>query len=180
MRQLIVADILPDHTVHDNCYMSNPNPHERQRPEKRPLHFNNNTQPQRKRRKLHNTTSSSPPQAFWENLSKVWLTKRVLTELNKSYNQSASSPPHPRHQRARRPVTRNFAKSQSPPSTVADLLRHCEPGTLKNIKLFARCGGPDLSELRGVRSKRCIPTLVKTLMKIMPSTPNQYVRLISR
>lgn len=60
--------------------------------------------------------------------------------------------------RARCPVTRNFlAESESSCETAqytADFLRHylrrCEPNVLEDIKLFARHGGPDLSDLRNV------------------------------
>ncbi|KAF2189960.1 hypothetical protein K469DRAFT_452169, partial [Zopfia rhizophila CBS 207.26] len=70
-------------------------------------------------------SGSQPPPAFWDNLSKIWLTKRALRELDQRNTQAAPSPPRSPHRRARRP-----------------------PRILKDIRLFARHGGPNLSDLR--------------------------------
>ncbi|KAF2835304.1 hypothetical protein M501DRAFT_908667, partial [Patellaria atrata CBS 101060] len=97
---------------------------------------------------------SEPPTEFWDNLSKIWLTKRALRELGRRNIQAAPSPPHSPHsphQRACRPVTRNFVAEQKVIITVhytADYLHRCKPRVLKDIKLFARHGGRDLSYLR--------------------------------
>jgi len=155
--------------VVDDCSMSEsqlPHPRKRQRTEQRPLKLNGISQPQSKRQKLsHHSTGSQPPPAFWDNLSKIWLTKRALRELNRRNSQSALSPTRSQYRRARRPVTRNFLaelkRNRRATQSAADFLRHCEPRTLKDIKLFARYGGPDLSDLRGVCVARYPPAGAK-------------------
>lgn len=65
---------------------------------------------------------------FYDSLSKVWLTRRALKELARRTRQADSPQRTPS---APRPVSR--------------------PSTLKQIQRFARHGGPDLRDLRGVR-----------------------------
>ena len=80
--------------------------------------------------------SESPPSKrpksskaeFYDSLSKVWLTRRALKELNRRTRQ-ANSPQRP----------------DSPPRHVY------REGTSKQIQRFARHGGPELHDLRGVR-----------------------------
>jgi hypothetical protein len=65
---------------------------------------------------------------FYDSLSKVWLTRRALKELDR------------RTRRAKIP--------QQPTSTPRQLYRE---ENSKQIQRFARRGGPDLRDLRGVR-----------------------------
>ena len=76
--------------------------------------------------KKHHSASNFPP-AFYDSLSKVWLTRRALRELDRR-NQLTSS-----------------VCAQAPaPKPVRRLNR-------KDLERFARHGGPELSNLRGVR-----------------------------
>ena len=135
------------------------NPHKRQRTEQYALQLKGTSQPLLKRQKLnHPTTGPQPPAAFWDNLSKIWLTEHALRELNQRNSQPASSIPRSQYRQARRPVTRKLLaelkRNRRVTQSTSDFLRHCEPGTLKHIKLFARYGGPDLSDLKGVSISR--------------------------
>lgn len=157
---------LPRDSVVDDCYMPElqlSNPRKRQRTEPHALQLNGTSQPQLKRQKPnHPTTGTQPPSAFWDNLSKLWLTKNSLRELNRRNSQPSSSQPRSQCRRARRPVTRNFLaelkRGRRVTQSASDFLRHGESGTLKDIKRFARNGGPDLSDLKGVSNTRYPPT----------------------
>jgi hypothetical protein len=119
--------------VVDDCHMPEPrlsNPRKRQRLEQHPLQPDGTSQPLLKRQKRsHPTSGYQPPAAFWDNLSKIWLTKRALREFDRRNSQLAPSPPRSLYRRPHGPVTRR---------------------TLKDIKRIASDGGPDLSDLRGV------------------------------
>ncbi|KAM3556124.1 hypothetical protein MY1884_005224 [Beauveria asiatica] len=96
---------------------------------KRP-NSDNTTQDNPPNKRLKSTSAVYPasnfPPKFWDNLSKVWLTRRALRELDR-----------------RNDCRRNDAQ---PPATVsADLISASSP----NLARFARRGGPDLSHLRG-------------------------------
>ena len=95
-----------------------------------------------------------PPRAFWDCLSKIWLTKDALRELNRRNRQSTSGKPRPLSPQAARPVTRHLSaelkSKRHVTQSASDFLRNCAPRTLKDIKLFARHGGPDLSDLKVV------------------------------
>lgn len=75
-----------------------------------------------KKQKVDHPSGSLLPAAFWDNLSKVWLTRNALRELDRRNQKS----------------TPNATLSQ-----VQSLI----PLTLQR---YARQGGPDLSDLRGV------------------------------
>lgn len=145
--------ILSSRPVHDKSYMSKANPRKRQFSQDPSLHANNASPPQSKRQNLSNCR---PPAAFWDNLSKIWLTRRALRELKRRQTHSTSSKPYPRYRGVRRPSTRNFLaqlrRNRPAPDSALSFLRHCEASTLKDIQLFAKRGGPDLSDLRGVCS----------------------------
>lgn len=144
------------------CYMPESplsNPRKRQRTEQYALQLTGTPKPQLKRQRFnHPTTRSQPPPAFWDNLSKIWLTERALRELNQRNSQPASNIPPSQYRRSRRPVTRKFLaelkRTRRVTQSALDFLRHCGPGSLKNIKLSARYGGPDLSDLKGVSITR--------------------------
>ncbi|KAF2844171.1 hypothetical protein T440DRAFT_523705 [Plenodomus tracheiphilus IPT5] len=124
-------------------------PRKRQCPD--PPEQTGTSQPLSKKQRLNHTGGSRPAPAFWDNLTKLWLTKRALEELDRRNSQAALSLPHLSRRRARRPVTRKFRAEQKANTQVAyctDYLPRCSPSTLKNIRVLARHGGPDLSDLR--------------------------------
>ncbi|EGE82335.2 hypothetical protein BDDG_05279 [Blastomyces dermatitidis ATCC 18188] len=89
----------------------------------------------RKRKKL-----DAPAPAYWDNLSKIWLTKDALEELDR--RNSCLKPPQNHHQ----PLTQQFHTElfQFAPA----FLRDCAPACSKQIKRVSRLGGPDLTDLR--------------------------------
>ena len=119
-----------------------------------------------KRQKLNHPTTGSQPSVFWDNLSETWLTRGAVKELNRRNNQPTSSQPRSQHRRARLPVTRNFLaelkRNRRVTQSASDYLHHCGPRTLKDIKRFARNGGPDLSDLKGVSITRYPLTSIET------------------
>ena len=114
------------------------------------------TQPQLKKAKLSSSSSrSASPVYYLHTLSKVWLTREALRELNRRTRRVKSVQHRPEGQR---PLTRGFHAELrnrvcSARTPASDFLQRCSWGTLKELKLFAKYGGPDLVELRGV----CIP-----------------------
>lgn len=107
-----------------------------------------------KRRKRSHPSGSRLPPAFWDNLSKIDLTRRALEELDRRNTQAAldSQPPYQRPaRRITRHVLAELKKSAQPLTPPAEYLCHCGTSGLRNIKRTARHDGPDLSDLRGVR-----------------------------
>jgi hypothetical protein len=135
-----------NNTIIDDCYMSKTSqlakPRKRQRTEQHPSHS--------KRQKLCYHSGPYPPE-FWDDLSKIWLTKYALKELDR---RNAKPLLQSLYQQTYRPVTRYFLtrakKLHKPTQSASDFLHSCAPETLKDIKLFARHGGPDLPDLKGV------------------------------
>lgn len=86
--------------------------------------------------------------AYWDNLSKLRLTKGALRELDRRNKHPESSQDH-------RPVTPRPGEQKKDwePQFAPDFLCDSTPSCLKQIKSFSRLGGPDLSGIRGV----CIP-----------------------
>ena len=109
-----------------------------------------------KRQKRSHTSGTQLPPAFWDNLSKIDLSKRALEELDRRNSQSAlrSRQAYLRSQRpiAQRGLTQLKKSSQSL-IPAADYLGHCGTKSLKNIKQTARHGGSDVSDLKGVRGR---------------------------
>lgn len=101
--------------------------------------------PPSKRLKLRQPTS-----AYWDSLSKIWLTRDALEELDRRNRASDNVPESPyfRH----RPLTRQLqARLKRRHQTLApDPLISCKPESLSKIKRLSRQGGPDLSDLRNV------------------------------
>ncbi|KAL9083478.1 MAG: hypothetical protein Q9165_008505 [Trypethelium subeluteriae] len=91
-----------------------------------------------------------PISAFWDTLSKIWLTKDALRELDRRDIEAAthlgeSSPPH-------RPITRNYltgARVNLSTEPTGEYLDASGDSERKRIQQFARQGGPDLSDLKG-------------------------------
>ncbi|KAF1970594.1 hypothetical protein BU23DRAFT_473853 [Bimuria novae-zelandiae CBS 107.79] len=96
----------------------------------------NEASPPIKRRKANR--SSGPSAAFWDHLSKIWLTKGALRELDRRNTQAAPSAYRPVHEQLK--TTSEWERFEA-------LLNH-DPSTFKDVKSFARHGGPDLSDLR--------------------------------
>lgn len=106
-------------------------------------------------RKAHSYTSKNhPPPAFWDRLSKIWLTKSALRELDRRNSQAnIRTTYHQLHVR-----------------TASDFLRNCGTRSLRDLRLSARRGGPDLSDLKWVRfSKSTFQDLVASLTSVHPS-----------
>jgi len=106
-----------------------------------PKRFKSSTKP--------HSSSKLPPPAFWDNLSKVWLTRRALNELDRRNAQSASnqSPVQPKVKKPRtRSAIREF-KHRAQPALPKPVNPYLDRG---NLQQFARHGGPDLSDLKGV------------------------------
>ena len=111
------------------------------------------SEPQLKKQKLVHPNGSQPPAEFWDNLSKIWLTKRALRELNRRNKQTAARLPKSPYRQQHKLVTRSsVAKWQEDQRRTVpgeDTVSDRSPG-VRNIKIFARHGGPDLSDLKGV------------------------------
>ncbi|KAM5437939.1 hypothetical protein McanMca71_002161 [Microsporum canis] len=89
-----------------------------------------------------------PASAYWDSLSKIWLTRDALEELDRRNGASdsisgLSKPPI-------RPLTRQFqAALKCRYETLAsDPSKSCKPANLREIRRLSRQGGPDLSDLR--------------------------------
>lgn len=90
-------------------------------------------QPPWKRAKKPFQSRQEANTAYWDSLSKPWFTRRALQELNRRNRQTAS------------PLRTG---------NICRLDRSGEPAALENcsyqLRRFARQGGPDLRDLRGV------------------------------
>lgn len=112
------------------------------------------TEPEPPKRKLSQSPTPSPPQTHYlDTLSKIWLTREAPRELNRRTRRIKST--HQHRPESRRPLTRGFhtelrSRIQSARTSASDFLQHCTPEPLKDLKLFAKHGGPDLLDLRGV------------------------------
>ena len=125
------------------------NPRKRQRTEQHSLP----SPPSSKRQNKLSHHSLEPP-AFWDGLSKIWLTKRALRELDR---RNAKPLPPSSYRPACRPITRAFQAKQKnirQRISTANFLCHCTPSRLKDVKRFARCGGPDLSDIINICTAR--------------------------
>jgi hypothetical protein len=147
------------------------NPCKRQRAE--PAQLEKASQPIAKRQRTERDSGWRASAAYWENVSKVWLTKRALEELDRrtllACPAPAPAPARPARRsrrshrsvrpRAHRPATESCAAQpgaacRSAQYTV-DPLSGCSTRTARRIKSAARRGGPDLLELRNVRVAAC-------------------------
>ena len=92
-----------------------------------------------------------PPPAFWDNLSKIPLTRSALKELDRRYTlsdrscvQSKVKKPHTRS------VVREFKQKAQPTVPISEYLPKASQADIALLKIFARRGGSDLTSLRGV------------------------------
>ena len=95
----------------------------------------NSPQPPWERAKRPFQSRQEANTAYWDSLSKLWLTRRALKELNRQNRQTASP--------VRTGIIRRPDRSGEPAA-----LEDCS----SQLKRFARQGGPDLRDLRGVNS----------------------------
>ena len=99
----------------------------------------NSPQPPWKRAKRPFQSRQEANTAYWDSLSKLWLTRCALKELNRRNRQTVSP--------VRTGITRRPDRSGE---TAA--LENCS----SQFKCFARQGGPDLRDLRGVNSAQVV------------------------
>lgn len=95
----------------------------------------NSPQPPWKRAKNAFQSRQEANTTYWDSLSKLWLTKRALKELNRRNRQTVS------------PVRSGIIRRPDRSGESA-ALENCS----SQVKRFARQGGPDLRDLRGVNS----------------------------
>jgi hypothetical protein len=160
----------------DSCHMPElqlSNPRTRLRSEQRLPQ--ESSQPLSTRQKLNYPRGSQPPAAFWDNLSKIWLSERALKELDRRNTQPAPSSHRSLYRQSRRPVTRlavaewrNKEGNWEPTQPAADFLIRYSAGRLEDMKLLARHGGPDLSDLRGVCITRYLLRPTLTILFLVP------------
>ncbi|KAM5437012.1 hypothetical protein MferCBS31731_005667 [Microsporum ferrugineum] len=101
-------------------------------------------QPQRPLKRAKTGTS-----AYWDSLSKIWLTRDALEELDRR-NRAASSSVKRSSYSHHRPFTRQLQASlrRRCQTLAPDPLISCKPESQSKIKRLSRRGGPDLSDLR--------------------------------
>ena len=88
--------------------------------------------------------NTQPPPHFWDNLSKLYLTRSALIEHNR-----------------RNPKI----------IPTLEISRHLQPSVTEeqaDLQKFARCGGPDLSELRGVNKYNLIKISANDIVSFVP------------
>lgn len=113
------------------------------------------TQHVTKKRKLDHP-SCRPPH-FWDNLSQLELTKGALRELDRRNATEAHPYLHQEH-RYRRPRTRRAAAARRNPCPPAlEFLQQSSPTDRAQLRRFARHGGPNLKDLRGVQKLPNLP-----------------------
>ena len=110
--------------------------------------------------------------AYWDSLSKLWLTRRALSELDRRNRQRASPV---RTTVAGRGILRDAKavrqrRKEPKKTTEQGLLRNPS----KQLKRFVRHGGPDLRDLEEVSLlwKISRPLLIASLQYSEPFTPN--------
>ncbi|MCJ1402237.1 hypothetical protein MMC11_005457 [Xylographa trunciseda] len=119
--------------------------------------------PPRKRVKRRRQSKQETNAAYWDSLSKLWLTRRALDELDRRNRQRAS------------PVR---------PTVARNLDLGDEPAQLENLskrlKRFARHGGPDLRDLGGVSLAREMSRslLISYLQYPEPFVPNSTAHVM--
>ncbi len=167
-----------DNLVADDVHMLESrlsNLRKRQHVEQYASQLSGTSQPLLKKQKLSHPIYEAlyqPPAAFWDNLSKLWLTKRALRELERRNVQAAPSL-FPSRRRFHRPLTQHILVELETKSlqSASYFLDHCATKCLNELKQFAKHGGPDLSDLRSV----CIAKyLLVSELIIIPVVPRTY------
>ena len=92
--------------------------------------------------------------AFFDKLSKIYLTRRALKELNRRNLLAGNSHDLPLSIPSQHVALHHFGiwtKNHELPQHAADFIAKRIPGCYKDLRRLARLGGPDFSSLRGVR-----------------------------
>ncbi|KAK2732731.1 hypothetical protein FQN57_002485 [Myotisia sp. PD_48] len=127
--------------------------------------------PQSKRRKLAPRTST-----YWDILSKIWLTKCALAELDRRNISEEQGCLYPQLLQPQRPLTRALcAKLTQQLEPTHNSLVGFAPKHIKSIKQLSRAGGPDLSDLRN-RSARLPPSNSRRTKTATRTTSTVYSR----
>jgi len=96
-------------------------------------------------------SSNLPPPAFWDNLSKIWLTRQAVKELDRRNAQSNRSPTQYKVRKPRtRSADRKLKQKAQAAVPVSEYLLRAPQADITLLKSFARQGGPDITDLRGV------------------------------
>lgn len=140
-----------------------------------------------KKRKTVHTPETQ--QSAAHNSSQIPLERQALRELQRTITQAArASRPN---QRIRRPATRLAvaeAKKRHPPLKPAHIfLEDCDREQYKALKNFAKGGGPDLRNLRGVWISNASWMLMLTMLLVPESglsldefQPSQFYKQVAR
>ncbi|KAH7148314.1 hypothetical protein EDB81DRAFT_841935 [Dactylonectria macrodidyma] len=90
-----------------------------------------------------------PPPRYFDNLSQKYLTKFMLRELDRRNTEARRS--SDQLQQPTRPCTRlTVARWKDTHPPAERWVEECNSKTLKHIRRYAKHGGPDLADLRGV------------------------------
>ena len=105
-----------------------------------------------KRQKTGYPGNNKRPSAFWDGLSTTPLTKGALKELDRRNAEALRLLSREPSKRRLQPITRaTVARWKSEHRLYKPLSRPSD-----QEKRFARLGGPDLTDLRGVRDSKCV------------------------
>ena len=109
------------------------------------------TSPQSKRQRVDSSsTGSQSESSFWDSLSKVWLTRRALKELDRRNAKCQRLREEPIQARTRKQKREQRNKNTRSCLSAVERLHKSSPNSKKEIRRFARGGGPDLSDIVGV------------------------------
>lgn len=101
-----------------------------------------------KRHKHINCVRSPSPSTFWNNLSKIHLTRTALEELNRR-NKANWDLEH--NHRFLVSETADWDEANARVVLTAEqYVQHCGSSTLDRLRYFARRGGPDMSDVQAV------------------------------
>ena len=102
-----------------------------------------------KRRKISYPKNNKPPPAFWDGLSVIPLTQAALKEFDRRTTEIFRSTSCGSSNRRHQPITRALIAKWKSEHLHKSLSRLSD-----EEKRFARLGGPDLTDLRGVRDSK--------------------------
>ncbi|KPM34284.1 hypothetical protein AK830_g12293 [Neonectria ditissima] len=100
---------------------------------------------------------SFPPPTYFDNLSRKFLTRTLLREFQRRTDESPSVPV-PQHTGRRTRLT--VAKWKDSQRAAERSIQQCHQKNLKQIRIYARRGGPDLRDLRGFRPRPCLDRMM--------------------
>lgn len=103
---------------------------------------------------------SGPRPAYWDNLSKIWLTKETLQEFDR--HSSPLTGILESGQRPYQPLTwqPQAALKHHCQTLAVESLNSCKPKNLKEIKRLSRRGGLDLSDLRNCNDSNMLSPML--------------------